>query len=121
LIRDYRIRKAIKSPDIIKKESAKVKGCYDKAVRRVIALFKQSVYYNYNKVKFEEFEHVREKADKINRYVSLALNKQRKRFKGSLVLLFKGLVTFVSVTVTYKGFSINTKLRPEPVARKTLV
>jgi hypothetical protein len=28
---------------------------------------------------------------------------------------------FVSVTVTYKGFSISTKLRSEPVARKTFV
>jgi hypothetical protein len=49
------------------------------------------------------------------------LNKQRKRFKGFLVLLFKGLVTFVSVTVTYKGFSISTKLRPELVIRETLI
>jgi hypothetical protein len=66
LVRDYRIRKVIKSPDILKKESAKVKGCYSKVVRRVIALFKQSVYYNYNKVKFKEFEYIREKADKID-------------------------------------------------------
>jgi hypothetical protein len=28
---------------------------------------------------------------------------------------------FVFVTVTYKGFSINTKLRPELVIKKTLV
>jgi hypothetical protein len=66
LVRDYRIRKAIKSPDILKKESAKVKGCYSKAARRVIAFFRQSVYYDYNKVKFEEFEHIREKADEID-------------------------------------------------------
>jgi hypothetical protein len=64
LVRDYRIGKAIKSPDILKKESAKVKGCYSKAVRRVIAFFKQSVYYNYNRVKFEEFEHVRKRPTK---------------------------------------------------------
>jgi hypothetical protein len=49
------------------------------------------------------------------------LNKQRKRFKGSLVLLVKGFVVFVSVTVMYKGFSINTKLRSELVIRKTLI
>jgi hypothetical protein len=66
LVRDYRIRKAIKSPDILKKESAKVKGCYNKAARRVIAFFRQLVYYNYNRVKFGEFEHVRERADKID-------------------------------------------------------
>jgi hypothetical protein len=66
LVRDYRIRKAIKSPDILKKESAKVKGCYSRAARRVIAFFRQSVYYDHNKVKFGEFEHVREKADKID-------------------------------------------------------
>jgi hypothetical protein len=66
LVRDYKIKKAIKSPDILKKESAKVKGYYSKAARRVIALFKQLVYYNYNSVKFREFEHIREKADKIN-------------------------------------------------------
>jgi hypothetical protein len=66
LVRDYRIRKAIKSPDILKKKSAKVKGCYNKAARRVIAFFRQLVYYNYNRVKFGEFEHVREKADEIN-------------------------------------------------------
>jgi hypothetical protein len=28
---------------------------------------------------------------------------------------------FISVTVAYKGFSINTKLRPELVVRKTLI
>jgi hypothetical protein len=28
---------------------------------------------------------------------------------------------FVSVTVMYKGFSINTKLRLEPVVRETLI
>jgi hypothetical protein len=66
LVKDYRIKKAIKSPDILKKKSAKVKGCYSKAVRRVIAFFKQLVYYNYNKVKFREFKHIRKKANKIN-------------------------------------------------------
>jgi hypothetical protein len=49
------------------------------------------------------------------------LNKQRKRFKGFLILLFKGFVVFASVTVVYKGFSINIKLRLKPVARETLV
>jgi hypothetical protein len=38
-----------------------------------------------------------------------------------LVLLFKGFVTFVFVTVVYKGFSISTKLRPESVTRETLI
>jgi hypothetical protein len=66
LVRDYRIRKAIELSDILKKESAKVKGYYNKAVRRVIALFKQSVYYNYNRVKFGEFKHIKEKADEID-------------------------------------------------------
>jgi hypothetical protein len=66
LVRDYRIRKAIESPDISKKESAKVKSCYSKAARGIIALFRQSVYYNHNKVKFGEFKHVRERADKID-------------------------------------------------------
>jgi hypothetical protein len=66
LVKDYRIKKAIKSPDILKKKSAKVKGCYSKAARKIIAFFRQSVYYNYNKVKFKEFEHIRKKADKIN-------------------------------------------------------
>jgi hypothetical protein len=66
LVRDYRIRKAIKSPDILKKESAKVKGCYSRAARRVIAFFGQLVYYDYNRVKFGEFEHVRERADEID-------------------------------------------------------
>jgi hypothetical protein len=28
---------------------------------------------------------------------------------------------FISVIITYKGFSINTKLRPELVIRKTLI
>jgi hypothetical protein len=66
LVKDYRIKKAIKSPDIIKKESVKVKGCYSKAAKRVIALFRQLVYYNYNKVKFGEFKHIRKKANKID-------------------------------------------------------
>jgi hypothetical protein len=66
LVKDYKIRKAIKSPDILKKEFAKVKSYYSKAIKKVITLFKQSVYYNYNKVKFREFEYIKEKADKIN-------------------------------------------------------
>jgi hypothetical protein len=66
LVKDYKIRKAIKSSDILKKKSAKVKGYYNKAAKRVIVFFRQSVYYNYNKVKFEEFEHIREKADEID-------------------------------------------------------
>jgi hypothetical protein len=66
LVRDYRIKKAIKSLDIFKKESAKVKGCYNKAAKRVIAFFKQLVYYDYNRVKFGEFKHVRERADEID-------------------------------------------------------
>jgi hypothetical protein len=66
LVRDYRIRKAIKSPDILKKESAKVKGCYGKAAKRVIAFFRQLVYYDHNRVKFEEFEHIREKANEVD-------------------------------------------------------
>jgi hypothetical protein len=49
------------------------------------------------------------------------LNKQRKRFKGSLVLLFKGFVMFIFIIVMYKGFSINIKLRPELIAEKTLI
>jgi hypothetical protein len=81
LIRDYKIKKAIKSLNILKKESVKVKGCYNKAVKRVITLFRQLVYYNYNKVKFEEFKYIREKADKIDWYVSLVLNKQKKGLK----------------------------------------
>jgi hypothetical protein len=66
LVKDYKIRKAIKSSDILKKKSAKVKSYYNKAAKSIIALFKQSVYYNYNKVKFGEFKYIREKADKIN-------------------------------------------------------
>jgi hypothetical protein len=38
-----------------------------------------------------------------------------------LVPLLKGLVTFASVTVIYKGFSISTKLKPESVAGETLI
>jgi hypothetical protein len=66
LVKDYKIRKAIKSLDILKKKFAKVKSYYSKAAESVIALFRQSVYYNYNKVKFKEFEHIKEKANKIN-------------------------------------------------------
>jgi hypothetical protein len=49
------------------------------------------------------------------------LNKQRKRFEGFLVLLFEGLIMFVSITVIYKGFSISAKFRPELVIREALV
>jgi hypothetical protein len=66
LVKDYRIKKAIKSLDILKKEFVKVKGCYNKAAKRVIAFFRQLVYYNYNKVKFREFKHIREKANEID-------------------------------------------------------
>jgi hypothetical protein len=66
LVKDYRIKKAIKSPDILKKEFAKIKGCYNKAAKRIITLFKQLIYYNYNKVKFGEFKYIKEKANKIN-------------------------------------------------------
>jgi hypothetical protein len=66
LVKDYKIKKAIKSPDILKKESVKIKGCYSKVTKRIIALFKQLVYYNYNRVKFKKFKYIREKADKIN-------------------------------------------------------
>jgi hypothetical protein len=66
LVKDYRIGKAIKSPDILKKKFVKVKGCYSKTTRRIIAFFKQLVYYNYNKVKFGEFKHIRKKANKID-------------------------------------------------------
>jgi predicted NUDIX family phosphoesterase len=66
LVKDYRIKKVIKSPDILKKEFVKVKGYYNKVVKKVIVFFKQLVYYNYNKVKFGEFKYIRERADKIN-------------------------------------------------------
>jgi hypothetical protein len=49
------------------------------------------------------------------------LNKQRKRFKGSLVPLLKGLITFVFITVLYKGFSISVKFEPELVIEEALV
>jgi hypothetical protein len=49
------------------------------------------------------------------------LNKQRKRFKGFLILLLKSLITFVFITVIYKGFSINVKFRPESVTKKALI
>jgi hypothetical protein len=66
LIKDYKIKKVIKLLNILKKEFAKVKGCYNKTVRKVIAFFRQLVYYNYNKVKFGEFKHIKEKANKID-------------------------------------------------------
>jgi hypothetical protein len=43
-----------------------------------------------------------------------------KRFKSTLVLLLKSLVTFVFITVIYKGFNISTKLRPKLVIKKDL-
>jgi hypothetical protein len=38
-----------------------------------------------------------------------------------LVPLLKGLIAFIFITVIYKGFSINTKLRPELVIKKALI
>jgi hypothetical protein len=38
-----------------------------------------------------------------------------------LVSLLKGFITFVSITVIYKGFSISVKFRLKPVAGKALV
>jgi hypothetical protein len=38
-----------------------------------------------------------------------------------LVLLFKGLVTFVFIIIVYKGFSISAKFRPELVIREALI
>jgi hypothetical protein len=38
-----------------------------------------------------------------------------------LVLLLKGLITFVSITVIYKGFSISAKFRPKLVIREALI
>jgi hypothetical protein len=55
-----------KGLNILKKEFAKVKSCYNKAAKRVITLFRQLVYYNYNKIKFKEFEYIKKKADKVN-------------------------------------------------------
>jgi hypothetical protein len=49
------------------------------------------------------------------------LNKQRKKFKDFLVLLLKGFIMFTSIIIVYKGFSINTKFRLKPVAKKTLI
>jgi hypothetical protein len=66
LVKNYKIKKAIKSPDILKKEFVKVKSYYNKAAKSIIVLFRQLVYYNYNKVKFKEFEHIKKKANKIN-------------------------------------------------------
>jgi hypothetical protein len=36
-------------------------------------------------------------------------------------LLLKSLITFTFITITYKGFSISAKFRPEPVAGKALI
>jgi hypothetical protein len=44
--------------NILKKEFVKIKSYYNKAVKRIIALFKQLIYYNYNKVKFREFKYI---------------------------------------------------------------
>jgi hypothetical protein len=66
LVKNYRIGKAIGLLNILKKESAKVKGYYSRLARRVIALFRQLIYYNYNRVKFKEFKYIKEKADEIN-------------------------------------------------------
>jgi hypothetical protein len=49
------------------------------------------------------------------------LNKQKKRFKGFLILLFKGFVAFISVTIVYKGFSINIKLKLKLVTKEILI
>jgi hypothetical protein len=38
-----------------------------------------------------------------------------------LVLLLKGFITFVSITVIYKDFSISAKFKPELVAKETLI
>jgi hypothetical protein len=65
LVRDYKIRKAIELLDILKKESAKVKSYYNKTAKRVIMLFKQLVYYNYNKVKFKEFKYIKKRLTKL--------------------------------------------------------
>jgi hypothetical protein len=50
LIKDYKVKKAIKLLNILKKESVKIKSYYNKTIKKVIVLFKQLVYYNYNKV-----------------------------------------------------------------------
>jgi hypothetical protein len=49
------------------------------------------------------------------------LNKQRKRFKGFLVLLFKGFIMFIFITVIYKGFSINVKFKLKLITKKILI
>jgi hypothetical protein len=66
LVKNYKIRKVIKLLNILKEKSVKVKSYYNKITKRVIVFFKQSVYYKYNKFKFKEFKHIREKANKIN-------------------------------------------------------
>jgi hypothetical protein len=38
-----------------------------------------------------------------------------------LVLLLKGLITFIFIIVTYKGFSINAKFKPELVIKEALI
>jgi hypothetical protein len=66
LVKNYKVKKAIKLLNILKEESAKVKSYYYKTAKEIITFFRQSVYYNYNKVKFGEFKHIREKANKID-------------------------------------------------------
>jgi hypothetical protein len=66
LVKDYKIEKAIKLLNILKKKFAKVKDCYNKAIKKIITFFKQLIYYNYNKVKFKEFKYIKKKANKIN-------------------------------------------------------
>jgi hypothetical protein len=49
------------------------------------------------------------------------LNKQRKKFKSFLVLLFKSFIMFISIIITYKGFSINAKFKLELVVKEALI
>jgi hypothetical protein len=49
------------------------------------------------------------------------LNKQKKGFKDSLVLLLKSFIMFVSITVVYKGFSISVKFKLELVIEEALI
>jgi hypothetical protein len=65
LVKNYKIKKAIKSPDILKKESVKIKSYYNKTAKRITMLFRQTVYYNYNKVKFGEFKYIKKRLTKL--------------------------------------------------------
>jgi hypothetical protein len=49
------------------------------------------------------------------------LNKQRKRFKGFLVLLLKGFAMFIFITIMYKGLNISIKLKLELIIKEGLV